>query len=161
MSDFIVRRYKSSDKQKVKDLYKLASIHSEISYRDGPWRKDLEDVPAFYFNGGDFLVGLVNDEIVAMVGLQKITDSEGHIRRMRVHPEHRRKGYGLQILTELENRAKRNNFRELRLRTSTQLKMAQGLYEKNGFKKMKVKKSFYTEGGGKTFEVIWYRKQLE
>jgi len=160
MGNLTLRSYKSSEKVKVRNLYKIASISSEIGYREGPWYEDLDDVETFYFNGGDFLVGLIENEVVAVVGLQKVTDSEGHIRRMRVHPEHRRKGYAQEILNELESRAKKSNFKELRLRTSTQQKMAQGLYEKNGYTKMKTKKEFYAEGGGNSFEVIWYRKQL-
>ena len=96
-----------------------------------------------------------------MVGLQKISETEGHIRRMRVDQAHRRKGYGQKILSELEKDALKNGFIELRLRTSTQQKMAQALYEKNGYKKIETKKKeFYAEGGGNTFEVVWYRKKL-
>lgn len=148
------------DKEKVKELYKLGSIDSEIGYREGPWYKDFDDIESFYCNGGDFLVGLIDEEIVAMVGLQKITNVEGHVRRMRVHPNYRRKGYGKQIMTELEKRAKNLGFKELRLRTSTQQKMAQALYEKKGYKKMETEKEYYAEGGGNTFEVIWYKKVL-
>jgi len=161
MNDFIVRRYKSSDKEKIKKLYELSSIHSEIGYRSGPWEQDFENIENNYFNGGEFLVGIMNNEIVAMGGYRKITDKMGHVRRMRVHPDYRRKGYAQQILKQLEKEAKRNKLDELRLRTSKQQKMAQSFYEKNGFKKMRVKKSFYTEGEGKSFEVIWYRKLLE
>jgi ribosomal protein S18 acetylase RimI-like enzyme len=38
--------------------------------------------------------------------------------------------------------------------------MAQGLYEKSEYKKMETKKEYYAEGGGNTFEVIWYKKEL-
>lgn len=160
MSNLIIRSYHQRDKEKVKDLYKRASIQSEIGYREGEWYTDLEDIEDFYFNGGDFLVGIIDGLIVAIVGLQKITETEAHVRRMRVHPEQRRKGYAQQLLNELEIRAKKYGFTELRLRTSTQQKMAQALYEKNGYKKMKTEKEYYAEGGGNTFEVIWYRKEL-
>jgi ribosomal protein S18 acetylase RimI-like enzyme len=161
MPDLVIRTYQPSDKEKIKELYKIASVDSEIGYRDGPWYKDLDTIEDFYLNGGDFLVGLVNNEIVTIVGLQKITNSEAHVRRMRVHPQQRRKGYAQKILNELENRARQLGFSEVRLRTSTQQKMAQGLYEKNGYKKMETEKEYYAEGGGNTFEVIWYRKELE
>ena len=158
MNSLITRRYLPSDKEKVKDLDKLASIHSEIGYRNGPWEQDFEDIESSYFNGGDFLVGLLNNEIVTIGGYRKISDKIGHIRRMRVHPEHRRKGFAQQILKVLEKTAKENGLDELRLRTSKQQKMAQSFYEKNGYKKMKTEKEFYTEG---PYEVIWYRKQLK
>ena len=129
MNNLLIRRYQSSDKTKVKELYKLASIHSEIGYRSGPWEQDFEDIESSYFNGGEFLVGLLNDEVVALGGYRKITDTIGHIRRMRVHPEYRRKGFAQQILQGLEKKAKENKLNELHLRTSTQQKMAQSFYE--------------------------------
>jgi ribosomal protein S18 acetylase RimI-like enzyme len=79
---------------------------------------------------------------------------------MRVHPDYRRNGFAQRILKHLEKVAIQNGLRELRLRTSTQQKIAQDLYEKNGCKKMDTEKEFYTEGGRNTFEVIWYRKFL-
>jgi ribosomal protein S18 acetylase RimI-like enzyme len=157
MSDLIIRRYLTSDKEKVKDLYILASHHSEIGYRSGPWEQDFENIEGAYFDGGEFLVGVLDQEIIAMVGLRKISDSMGHIRRMRVHPKYRKKGFGQLILKELEQRAINNRLTELRLRTSTQQKMAQSFYEKNGYQKMDSNKEFYTEG---PFEVIWYHKKL-
>ena len=160
MNNLVIRSYLPKDTEDIKELYKLASVDSEIGYRDGPWFNDFDTIEDYYLTGGDFFFFLIDNEIVVMVGLQKISDDEGHIRRMRTHPEHRRKGYAQQILVELENRAKKKRFKELRLRTSTQQKMAQKLYEKSGYEIMKTEKSFYAEGGGNTFEVVWYRKHL-
>lgn len=158
MNEFNIRSYNFSDNQEIKELYKIASKDSEIGYRDGPWYKDFDDIENFYMQGGDFLVGTINNKIVAMVGLEKSSETVGHIRRMRVHPDYRRRGFGQAILNELENRAIKLGFHELRLRTSTQQKMAQGLYEKSGYRKMETEKEYYKEGGGNSFEVIWYQK---
>ncbi len=156
-----IRRYESSDKQKIKDLYKLASVNSEIGYRNGPWEADFDDIEGHFLKDGEFLVGLINDEIVVMGGYRKVSGVVGQIRRMRTHPDHRRRGYAQQIIKKLEETAKRNQIKELRLKTSTQQKMAQNFYEKNGYAKMTTdKKEYYEEGGGKTFEVIWYKKEL-
>ncbi len=160
MSDLMIRRYKSTDKEKVKELYKLSSIHSEIGYRSGPWEADFDDMEGHYFNGGEFLVGLIGDEIVAIGGYRKMPNNIAQIRRMRVHPDHRRKGYAQQIIHRLEDAAKQNKMSEIQLKTSTQQKMAQSFYEKNGYAKMKKEKEYYIEGGGNSFEVIWYRKAL-
>lgn len=160
MDDFTVRRYMSSDKKQVKELYALASVHSEIGYRSGPWESDFDDMEAHYLKEGEFLVGLIDNKIIAMGGYRKISDNVGQIRRMRVHPHHRRKGYAQQIIQKLEETAKRNKITELQLKTSTQQKMAQRFYGKNGYVKMNKEKEYYTEGGGNTFEAIWYRKEL-
>lgn len=160
MSELIIRRYKSSDNEKVRTLYKLGSVRSEIGYRSGPWEADFDDIEGHFFNGGEFLVGLIGNEIVAIGGYRKIPNNIGQIRRMRVHPDHRRKGYAQQIIQKLEEVAKQNKINEIQLKTSTQQKMAQSFYEKNGYVKMEKAKEYYTEGGGNSFEVIWYRKKL-
>jgi len=160
MTEFILRRYRPSDKEKVKALYELASIHSEIGYRSGPWETDFDNIEDHYFNGGEFLVGLINDRIIAIGGYRKISEKQGQIRRMRVHPDHRRKGFAQHIIQKLEEVAKQNQISELQLKTSTQQKMAQHFYEKNGYVKMEKEKEYYTEGGGNSFEVVWYRKEL-
>ena len=160
MSDFTIRRYKSSYKEEIKKLYELASVQSEIGYRSGPWEQDFEDIEKTYFNEGEFLIGIVNDEIVAIGGFRKISEGIGQIRRMRTHPDHRRKGYAQKIIARLEEVARQNKMRELRLKTSTQQKMAQSFYEKNGYKKMEKEKEYYIEGGNNSFEVVWYRKLL-
>lgn len=161
MGQLIIRRYQPSDKQKIKDLYKLASIHSEISYRRGPWEVDFDDIKRHFLREGEFLVGLVKDEIVTIGGYRKISNNIGQIRRMRTHPNHRRKGYAQQIINKLEEAANQNKIKELRLKTSTQQKMAQNFYKKNGYEKIATdKKEYYTEGSGNSFEVIWYRKKL-
>ncbi len=158
MSDFIVRQYIASDKEAVKELYRFASVHSEIGYREGPWEKDFEDIENAYLKDGDFLVGVLGTQIVAIGAYEKISDDVGHIRRMRTHPYQRRKGFAQQIIQGLERSAKTNGLTELRLRTSTQQEMAQSFYEKNGYKKLIAEKTFYTEG---SFEVVWYGKQLD
>ncbi|MFA6004975.1 MAG: GNAT family N-acetyltransferase [Patescibacteria group bacterium] len=160
MPSLIIRRYRHTDNENVRNLYKLSSIHSEIGYRSGPWEADFNDMEGHYFNGGEFLVGLVDNKIVAMGGYRKMLHNIAQIRRMRVHPDHRRKGYAQQIIQKLEEAARKSKFSEIQLKTSTQQKMAQSFYEKNGYVKMEKEKEYYTEGGGNSFEVVWYRKQL-
>ena len=104
--------------------------------------------------------GLINNEIVAMGGFRKISKNIGQIRRMRVHPDYRRKGYAQQIIQKLEEEAKKNKIIELQLKTSIQQEMTHHFYEKNEYNKMEKEKEYYTEGGGNSFEVVWYRKEL-
>ncbi len=161
MLDLTIHRFQPSDKEAIMALYKIASIYSEIGYREGPWYQDFDDIEEFYLNGGEFLVGYLDNQIVAIAGLQKINDAEAHVRRIRVHPDYRRKGYGLKILKQLERSAKELGFSILRLRTSTNQKMAQGLYEKNDYIHIpSTTKEYYKEGGGYTFEVMWFQKKI-
>lgn len=157
MHALVLRSYEPADRKHIKDLYELASIHSEIGYRSGPWESDFENIEETYFDGGDFIVGIVDGKIVGFAGLLKKSEDVGHVRRMRVHPDHRRMGYAGQILTKLEEIAKKNGMKELQLKTSIPQKMAQAFYEKHGYKKMDAEVSYYKEG---PFEIVWYRKVL-
>ena len=120
----------------------------------GPWDADLDRIEKEYLEeGGEFLVGNLNGKIVAM-GALKRTDSERvEIKRMRVHPDFHRLGFGQLILSALENRAKELGYKQLHLDTTTQQVAAQGLYENNG----------YSRSGNKIigeFSVIVYEKDM-
>jgi ribosomal protein S18 acetylase RimI-like enzyme len=80
-------------------------------------------------SGGDFLVGLLDDEIVAMGAFRPptgyLTDyfddlpkTTAEVKRMRVDPGQQRRGYGQQIYDELERRAEKRGFTDLVLDTS-------------------------------------------
>jgi hypothetical protein len=53
--------------------------------RDGRWDDDLRSIRATYLErGGEFLVGLLDGEAVAMGALRRVSDTVAEIRRMRV-----------------------------------------------------------------------------
>lgn len=160
MNTFVIGRYRSSDNAEMRKLYELSSIYSEIGYRKGPWEEDFDDMENHYA-GGEFFVGYIGKTMVAMGGYRRTSDSQGQVRRMRVHPDFRRKGYAQQILAKIEESARENSLSELTLKTSTQQQMAQHFYEKNGFaQNQNGKKEYYEEGEGNSFEVLWYIKKL-
>lgn len=160
MNEITIRRYTSEDNQNLRKLYEIASVHSEIGYRPGPWEEDFDDMERHYAEGA-FFVGYIDEIMVAMGGYRKVSQTQGQVRRMRVHPDYRRQGYAQQILIKIEESARKNYFSELTLKTSTQQIMAQYFYEKMGFTKMKMEnREYYEEGDGNSFEVIWYIKKL-
>lgn len=64
------------------------------------WDRDLDDIPGVYIaSGGAFLVGVADNRIVAMGALRVGRDGRGQIRRLRVPPEHQRRGLGRELLT--------------------------------------------------------------
>lgn len=60
----------------------------------------------------------------------------GEIKRMFVHPDHRKKGIALAVLQELEVWAKEFHFTSCILETSFKLKNAIALYEKVGYRQI-------------------------
>jgi ribosomal protein S18 acetylase RimI-like enzyme len=130
-----IRRYEPSDRDAVWNLHVIAFKAAGTPSTPGPWNDDFAAIEAVYLhNQGEFLVGLIEKEIVAMGALRKITDDTAEIKRMRVHPDHWRRGYGQAILDRLQVRAGELGYTRLILDTMEQQKAAQALYIKNGFR---------------------------
>ena len=150
-----IRRYRDADKSAVFKLHHLALNSTGIFLRDGKWDEDLHDIENQYINNnGEFLVGVLDNKIVCMGSFRKKSDTLAEIKRMRVHPNYQRKGFGQTILNKLEAKAIELGYQELCLDTTTKQIPAQKLYEKNG----------YIEVGREKipdFELIFYRKELK
>lgn len=86
--------------------------------------------------GGDFLVGEVGGRVMAMGGLRPIDSHTAEVCRLRVHPEHQRRGHGAAMLTALEARAVDLGFHSLRGDTTMQQGAALSLYEQHGWKEL-------------------------
>jgi ribosomal protein S18 acetylase RimI-like enzyme len=87
-------------------------------------------------NRGEFLVGLIEGQIIAMGALRLAGEETAEIKRMRVAPEHWRHGYGQAVFDRLQARAIELGFRRLVLDTTIQMTAAQELYRKNGFQEV-------------------------
>lgn len=156
-AELTVRRYEPSDADAVWRVHELALRASPLGFvEDAPADEDLTDVSGHYIDaGGEFLVGVVDEEIVAIGGFQPQEDDAAEIRRMRTHPDHQRHGYGEDLLLKLEDRAREQGFERLVLETNERLTAAQSLYGKHG----------YTETHRKTHpvtgdEFIRYEKEI-
>src|SRR5437868_14699416 len=102
----IIRRYEPRDHDEAWSLHNLALERAGAHPGNGPWDDDLHHVDEVYLAaGGEFLVGELRGRIVAMGALQRTSEIRGEIKRMRVHPDCQRRGYGEAVLTELEDRA--------------------------------------------------------
>ena len=55
------------------------------------------------------------------------------IKRMRVHPDFQRRGFGRRVLRALIDRARRDGYTKLKLDTTTLQTAAHRLYESEGF----------------------------
>lgn len=151
----LIRQYRPEDHDVVWNLHHIALELIQAHAKNvGAWDDDLHDVFLVYVKtGGEFYVGEVGGGIVAMGALKRDSDERAEVKRMRVHPDHQRKGYGQMMLTALEDRARALGFRELYLDTATIQTAAIGLYEKNGYQ---------AAGNSKVgdFDVVLYEKKL-
>jgi ribosomal protein S18 acetylase RimI-like enzyme len=150
----IIRGYQAKYQEQVWNLHNVALSDVGTHPGNGPWDDDLKNIETVYLeDNGDFLLGLIGKQVVAMGALRKVDEFTAEIKRMRVHPGYQRRGFGQMILMQLESNAKTLGYRQIVLDTTTQQIGAQRLYEKNGYKKHAI-----TQMG--PFEVILYRRNL-
>lgn len=154
-TDLRLRRYEPRDADRVLTLEREALEAVDARPDEAGWTDDLRTVEATYLDsGGEFLVGELDGEVVAMGGLKRVDDATAEITRMRVDPDHHRRGFGEAVLLELESVAAALGYDELTLETTARQQAAQGLYEKYGYERTGER-----EHG--RFEVLTYRKSLE
>lgn len=159
MPVFEIRRYRLSDHDAVWELHNLALNQVGAHAGNGPWDDDLHHIETVYLqDGGEFLVGVLDGQIVAMGALRRVDDGGedaawAEIKRMRVHPNFQRQGLGQAVLQQLEACAVKQGYTCLTLDTTTVQVGAQRFYEKNG----------YTQVGQTKFgpfDVLLYQKEL-
>lgn len=132
-----VRRYEPPDREAVRNLHDEALHDAGAHLGNGPWDEDLDDIQAVYLeNGGEFLVGVREDRVVAMGALRRISEEQAGITRMRVAPALQGRGIGQALLDALHRRAAELGYATLRLDTTVQQKAARRLYEKNGYREV-------------------------
>jgi GNAT superfamily N-acetyltransferase len=129
-----LRRYEPADATNVWRLHDDGLRQMDAHAGDGPWDDDLRSVDATYLdNNGEFVVGIVDGEIVAMGALRPMAETVGEVKRMRVDARFQRQGFGRAILRWLEARARELGYRTLRLDTTVKQVAAQRLYESSGY----------------------------
>jgi len=137
MDTLQIRRYRDADASVVRRLHDEALEPTGAHAGPGPWNDDLLDVTGVYLDGrGEFLVGELDGQVVAMGALRYVDDATAEVKRMRVFPAHQRHGHGAAILAALEARARELGYRRLVLDTSEQQVAARALYARHGFREV-------------------------
>ena len=72
--------------------------------------------------------------IVVCVGLRKIDEESGEIKRMYVRPEYQRKGMGRRLLEARIEEARRIGYSKIKLDSAPFAREAQAFYRKMGFR---------------------------
>lgn len=148
----IVREYQKRDLPEIISLFIKGMTDSQASetYIQRSLNDDLSKLEEIYFVGrGTFLVmeRISDSRIIGCAGLQDLTvvpnDTEDHggkklyeLRRMSIHSEERRKGYGHKIMQIIISKAKSGGLDGITLFTGSWMQHAINFYEKLGFKQI-------------------------
>ena len=132
-----IRRYEPGDKRAVRRLHGDALNEVGAHLGTGPWDEDLDEIEGVYLeSGGEFLVGILEGEVVAMGAIKRVSPDVAEVRRMRVRPGLQGRGYGQAMLDALHRRAAGLGYSTLHLDTTVQQRAARRLYLKNGYREV-------------------------
>jgi len=116
---------------------------------------DLVSVEDFYLRSrGEFLLGFIDERLVAMGGFKWLSDGLAELRRMRIAGELQGRGYGTLLLRELERRAFQSGVRILCLDTARRRPLTLQFYRKHGYQE--TGQSFYG-----AVETVQFSKTLD
>jgi ribosomal protein S18 acetylase RimI-like enzyme len=96
---------------------------------------------------------------LAYVAREKLTEGTWNMYLIAVHADQQRKGYGSELVTELENRLRELGARILIVETSglEQFELTWRFYRRNGYDEEGRIRDFYQDGDDK----VIYRKRLQ
>jgi len=98
VDDIEIRCASGEDVVVLRELFERSRVEGEI--RENDTGADLDHLIPGYFECKDsgFWVAQFDDEIVGMIGVQRISDNSAEIRRLRVRDTFRRKGIGTKLM---------------------------------------------------------------
>ncbi len=115
---------------------------------------DLLAVEEVYLrNRGEFLLGFIGGRLVAMGGFKRLSDDLAEVRRMRIARDVQGRGYGTELLRELERRALLSGIRTFCLDAARRRPLTLEFYRQHGYQE--TGRSFYG-----AIETIQFKKAL-
>jgi len=116
---------------------------------------DLRAIEQVYLqSSGEFLIGLLDGVVIVMGGFQRLSENSAELRRMRIRKDLQDRGYGSQLLRELEREAFQSGIRTLSFQTARARPLTLEFYRKHGYQE--TGQGFY----GKV-ETVHFSKTLE
>ncbi|MGA2498318.1 MAG: GNAT family N-acetyltransferase [Tepidisphaeraceae bacterium] len=145
MTDFAsipatIRTFEKKDSRACEGLYHEAILGGTLAENDTG--VDIDDIATAYLSspGSHFWVA-ENDggEVVGMIGVQQHDAGIGEIRRLRVRPDHRRRGIGSALLETALRFCRDRQHLKVKLDTFMEREPAISLFEKYQFRHSHVR----------------------
>lgn len=133
----MVLKIKSLTKENALSAAQLieAGLKEYFSSYEAKYNTDLLNLYDYYNKSKNiFLIGLINDTVVATGGIVWEKDDIARIVRMSVKKEYRREGYASMILKALEKKAFDKGYKIIVLETTKTWQEAISFYKKNNYK---------------------------
>jgi ribosomal protein S18 acetylase RimI-like enzyme len=134
LDDVTVRLARAEDHAALRSLFKQSLVEGHVRVNDTG--ADIENIQEAYFSdeGQSALwVADFDDEIIGMIGVQKTSDHEAEVRRLRVHQNFRRKGLGAKLMEQALGFCQHHGYLKVMLDVRIERAPAIKLFEKFGF----------------------------
>jgi ribosomal protein S18 acetylase RimI-like enzyme len=134
LDDVTVRLARAEDHAALRALFKESLIEGQV--RDNDTGADIENIEEAYFSdeGQSALwVADFDDEVIGMIGVQKTSDHEAEVRRLRVHKDFRRRGLGAKLMEQALGFCQHHGYLKVMLDVRIERAPAIKLFEKFGF----------------------------
>jgi len=122
------------DVEALRALFETGLLEGHVPPNDTG--ADIENLQAAYFESDGascFWVARFGGEVIGMVGVQRHSENVGEIRRLRVHPEYRRRGVGSLLMETAIAFCRNRSYLKVILDTRIEREPAIRLFEKFGF----------------------------
>jgi GNAT superfamily N-acetyltransferase len=135
-------RYQSGYQEPMLALHRSAVEGFALGMSQQQDEADLVSIEGVYLrSGGEFLVGFIDERLVAMGGFKRLSDEVAELRRMRIAKDLQGQGYGTVMLRELERKAFLAGIRTLCLETARKRPLTLEFYRRHGYQE--TGQSFY------------------
>jgi GNAT superfamily N-acetyltransferase len=148
-------RYRDDYREPMLALHRSALVGIPLGISQQEDEADLVAIEQVYLrDGGEFLLGFLDERLVAMGGFKRLTDTSAELRRMRIERELQGRGYGTELLRELERLAVQSGIRTLGLDAARRRPLTLEFYRKRGYQE--TGRGFYGE-----VETVQFSKTLD
>jgi GNAT superfamily N-acetyltransferase len=147
--------YQPEYREALLALHRSALVGFSLGMSQQEDEADLMAIEQVYLRGGgEFLIGFLRERLVAMGGFERLSDTSAELRRMRIERELQGRGYGSQLLRELERVAVRSGIRTVCLSAARRRPLTLEFYRKHDYQE--TGRGFYGE-----VETVRFSKRLD
>lgn len=125
------------------DLFFILWELCQKTYRDGsPWSKE-QFLADLNLEHSHYLILMENNQCIGFVSYHLILD-QVEITHLIVNKSFQKRGYGKQLLKELDDRLRRQGIQQVFLEVRCSNIVAKKMYQKYGFEKVMIRKNYYS-----------------
>src|SRR4051812_26013259 len=112
-----IRSFRPQDQIACQALYEQGLIGGTLAENDTA--SDIDNIAAEYMKPGNhfWVAASLGDMVVGMIGVQHHDEGVGEIRRLRVHPDFRRRGIGTALVETAVRFCRQENYLKVTLDT--------------------------------------------